>query len=65
MEPYRLLDVKVRSRADAAGGCRWHWQVLEDGQLIETASLSYDTEAAAQNAGNAAARGIRKRALTA
>jgi hypothetical protein len=60
MEPYRFLEVRVRS-SDAVGGCRWSWQVLEkDGKVIETASLFYDTEATALRAGNAVARAIRK-----
>jgi hypothetical protein len=65
MAPYRFLDVRVRSCADAAGGCRWNWQVLEDGgRLIEAASMSEDSEAAARKAGNAAAIAIRKRLLS-
>jgi hypothetical protein len=65
MEPYRFLDVRVRAVSDAADGCRWNWQVLEkNGELIEAASQSYDTEVIALRAGNAAARAIRKRGPT-
>ena len=60
--PHRFLNVRVRESAGAADGYRWRWQVLEsDGQLIEADSLGYDKERAALNAGNAAARAIRKK----
>jgi hypothetical protein len=58
-EAYRFLDVRVRRCPLTAA--RFRWQVLEeDGQLIEVAARSYDTEAEAKRAGNAAARHIRK-----
>jgi hypothetical protein len=65
VEPYRFFDVRVRPCADSAGGCRWNWQVFEDdGRLIEAGATSEGSEAAARNAGNAAARAIRKRLLS-
>jgi hypothetical protein len=57
--PFRFLDVKVvRSAYDRN---QFEWQVFErDGTLLQSSTQTYSSERAALNAGNAAAREIRK-----